>query len=249
MRDDLANNVLSTAISQGIIDAPTVPNYGGFFSHLQTLKEEKQRDPTQQKASQSNPLRQAESRRYVDHYFPKWTQIGNVEIGYQPALVEIARITVPPNHVGYLRLIDQALCDWARYEATYDWKAFPSSYYNGGITWFDEWQVDLCRWFLRVEPFRGVYPDRLVISPCTNPDLSLPGAPYSELPYINNIWFPAHNNRPMWSLIPAATTLRFFFYTPHTDDYQWSVMGKLSGVIQSENCHEAVFGERTGWNS
>lgn len=153
---------------------------------------------------------------------------------------ELAQIAVPSGSIGYLSGITQYLYD---YSTNY----YPTGSEFWGLPNMQISDVDACRWLLRLEPFYGAMPPRLVMSTTTAIDLqaALPGFPYPDLPQFQDIWYPPHNPQrfnPL--LIPGGYVLRYFFYSPPTTTYQWRVLGKLTASIQSALCKEAEYNTR-----
>ncbi len=247
--DDESCETLRSAIRQGIVDPILrLPDIDPrMFRHLENAQALASRQGP--KPSQSNPLQNPLSRRYREHtFYPPIGQQG-VPGAWQSLLCELARIAVPDGEVGYLRRIDQEISDMVLYKATFDWMALPTWLLNWGINWFDEAEIDECRWFLRLEQFEGVLPARIVLNNVTPFNESmLPGRPYEELPEWRGFWHKSDNPRDFWSIIPGGHLLRFLVWVPPTSTYHWHVHGRLTALTQSAYCQEAEMAERLGWN-
>ncbi len=246
--DEEANETLRSALRQGIVDPLLrLPDIDPrMFRHLEEAQRlEGHKGPTPQ---QSNPLQNPRSRRYQENsYFPPIGQTAG-QTGWQSLLCELARIAVPEGQIGYLRRIDQEIADLLRYKSTFDWLALPTWYFNCGINWFDEPEIDDCRWFLRIQPFHGQLPPRLNLIGLPAPDNHLPGDPYSELAEWRGFWQRSNDPRDFWSIIPGMSLLRFFVWVPATVTYHWYVHGRLTAQTQSAYSAEAEMGARMGWN-
>jgi hypothetical protein len=248
--DDDACDTLRSALAQGVVD-PLIklPDIDPrIFRHLEEARALGAGTPGPT-AAQANPLQNPRSRRYHEHtYYPPIGQAVQPGGGWQSMFCELARIAIPDGQIGYLRRIDQILQDIALYKQTWDWMALPCWFFNAGITWYQEPEIDDCRWLLRIEQFDGRQPPQLVLNNVLFDESILPGAPYGELPEWRGFWQRAENPRDFWSIVPGGSLLRFFVWVPETVKYHWYAQGRLTAQTQSAYCPEAEMAARLGWN-
>lgn len=165
----------------------------------------------------------AKSARWQEHRFAPITQDPVTDYW----AVELARFAVPSGSVGFLRWIEQVVNDAGG-------NYYPSNVFYWGSPQFVLPDVDGLRWYLRLEMFNGTQPPRFEIyNAAPIPSHALPGVPYSDLPVIDGLWYPAHRKDNLKLIVPGGWQLRFFMIGPPCDDYQWQVSGKLSGNLQT----------------
>ena len=141
--------------------------------------------------------------------------------------LELARIVVPRGSVGYLEGIDQVLNDK-------DGNYFPSNREYWGSPTFSFSEVDDCKWWLTLDHYYNAEPARFELSQTTPFTITrLPGRPYRDLHEIPGLWYPAHSNQKISTIIPGSSILRFFIYSPPQTVYQWQAAGRLRARVQS----------------
>lgn len=149
--------------------------------------------------------------------------------------VELARFTVPKGQIGYVLFLDQILTDSTG-------SFYPTNQQYWGSPHFVDPDVDNCRWYLTLDYFNGQLPPRfLLTSPTIFGSNILPGEPYPDLHEVPNMFYPVHAPRDNMKLIvPGNRMLRFFFYSPSTQNYNWLAQGRLAGFTQSTYHAEAT---------
>lgn len=163
----------------------------------------------------------------IDHHFPA-----------QYWAVELARFPVPTGSIGFVKWVEQVVND-------VDGNYYPTNVFYWGSPQFVLADVDNLRWYLRLTMFDGTQPARYqVFNAAAIPSHALPGVPYSDLPVIDALWYPAHAKKDLKLIVPGGWQLRFFLISPPTTTYQWQVSGKLSGYIQSTFQNAAVINAR-----
>lgn len=141
--------------------------------------------------------------------------------------IELAQFAVPEGHIGWLKYIEQVITDVT---GSY----YPTNTTFWGSPYYVDPDVDNLRWYLKLTPFYGTLPARYNLSSTIPiPVHSLPGVPYTELPQIDGLWYPAHRRSEMKLIVPGRYVLRFFMISPPLVNYQWVASGKLSGYTQS----------------
>lgn len=146
--------------------------------------------------------------------------------------IELAQFSVPDGHIGWVKYIEQVVTDLS---GSY----YPTNSTFWGSPYYVDPDVDNLRWYFTLSPFYGTLPARFnLVSAAPIPVHSLPGAPYTELPIIDALWYPAHKRSELKLIVPGRYVLRFFMISPPLVTYQWVVSGKLSGYTQStyQNC-------------
>lgn len=152
--------------------------------------------------------------------------------------VELARFVVPNGQIGFVTGVEQVV-------NAADGSYYPSNVAYWGSPRFVISDVDNIRWYLRLDYFNGLHPNRYNLSSTVAiPWHALPGEPYSDLHEIDAIWYPANNNRRLKLIVPAQRMLRFFMITPPTTLYQWEVSGRLTGYTQTAYTGAAVHNAR-----
>ncbi len=231
MRDrtmfNLESDVLRRGLREDVFDSRLKQFNSANMEALRYLESTRASDP--QNPHTFDLDTHPKSRRYHESVFPAITD-PNVTAYWG---VELARITVPKGEVGFLVGLEQVLNDA---EGNY----YPSNVAYWGSPTFGLDDVDNCRWYLKLDYFDGIVPDRFNLTAVAMDSMALPGAPYAELPEIDALWYPAHNgSRKLRLIIPGGMMLRFYFLTPPITVYQWQVRGKLRAYTQSTFSREA----------
>lgn len=123
---------------------------------------------------------------------------------------------------------------------------FPTNQEYWGSPEFQIPDVDNIRWYLKLDFFNGIEPPLIYMaSTVPIPASSLPGFPYLDLPLIDALFYPAHNNRRIKLIVPGNRILRLFAYSPPTTLYQWRYGGRLAGSVQSTYHEESKHNARS----
>jgi len=150
---------------------------------------------------------------------------------------ELARITVPPDNIGYLTNIEQYIADR-------DGGMYPSRAQYWGMPYHETVDYDEIVWIFRLESYLSIAPTRFTytgVAPLANYESVLPGRPFSDLPQFNGLWYPATKRNAFCAIIPEGHILRLYAYLPGSDlpIYNWRVACKLTAYLQSSLCDEA----------
>lgn len=225
-----ASSWLSDLLNAGFIDSPFKPfdqrkNYIGYFEWFLSVGKEKLvwDDPKTFNLSTA-----AQSTRWQVSHLPTRT---HPDVANYWA-VELAQFAVPIGHVGFVQCIEQVVNDVT---GSY----YPTNVSFWGSPRFVDPDVDNLRYYLTISEFYGTLPARFELnSAVAIPIHALPGHPYPDLPIIDGLWYPAHNNKSLKLIVPGRHVLRLFLVTPPTVTYQWEVSGRFSGSTQStyQNC-------------
>ena len=165
------------------------------------------------------------TRRYVEHRWPSQGFKHPEDANF----IELARIGVPPGHVGFLTGIEQEIWDQ-------DGGFFPTLQQFWGLP--EQTDADLSNtiWFLRLLPFESQQQERLVQnfnSALPNWQNSLPGVPFGDLPRIERLWYPPHAHQNLPNLvIPQNSSLRFYVSLRPQENWRFIVAGRLRGWTQ-----------------
>lgn len=225
MRKPTTAQVLQRFTKHGIIDPVLAP----FDERLITLGYLKWfRNLHKQNRNRHEPQTfdlhtAAQSQRFQAHRFP--VAIHATTTSYWA--IECARFAVPDGEIGYVTGIEQAVHDVS------------GSYYPTNVVYWgspDSVLPDVynLRWYLTTSYFDGTLPPRYQLFSATAiPFHGLPGSPYPDLPMIDALWYPAHNNRKLKFLVPGGRMLRLYMVSPPLSTYQWVVSARLSGYTQS----------------
>lgn len=219
---------MSNAVKNGVIDTVLHPFGNPFIAALlKRADEEKAIEPQNPQTFEA----------YENPKSQRWQESVFDPIGQGPSFfaVELARFTVPKGQVGFVRFLDQILVDST---GSY----YPTNREYWGSPHFVDPDVDNCRWYLTLSYFDGTLPPRfLLASPTIFGSDSLPGEPYPDLHEVPNMFYPVHAPRDNMKLIvPGNRMLRFYFYTPGTQNYSWLAQGRLAGFTQSTYNDEAT---------
>lgn len=177
------------------------------------------------------PLNNPKTARWQAHTFgPQNMPIMNSWFG-----CELARIVVPDGDVGLIRSVEQVLYDQ-------DGNYYPT----GSDYWGSPYPVDPdvanTEWYLNIQHFEGLTPPQYALSSLIVPLTreAFPGAPYPELATIQGLWLPANSpNTRVKLIVPGASIIRFYFYSPPTVTWRWRVAGRLQAQTQTAYCKEA----------
>ena len=226
-QNEWRSRVLREAVRDGVIDSP----FKRYWSPavVRAMQLARQVQPEHYDPNFNNLLQHPKSLRWREHTYPALAHDNQTYW-----CTELARIAVPEGMVGYLENIDQVLNDAA---GSY----FPSNLQYWGSPRFEVQEVDDCKWWLTIEPYYQTQPGRFDLTSALPFDISrLPGRPFEELYEILGMWYPAGQFKPIRSIIPTGSILRFYFYTPPQSIYQWRPSGRLSARIQSTFSDEAM---------
>lgn len=154
-------------------------------------------------------------------------------------VVEVARIVVPTGDVGQLRSIEQVVYD-------IDGNYYPTNRDYWGSPYSVIAEVNDLRWWLQLETFDGVQPERfneIAVAPLTR--AILPGYPYPELATIRGTWYAAQNAQAdVKMVIPGQKMLRLYMYSPPQTIFRWVAGGRLRATTQTTYCREAAYNAR-----
>jgi hypothetical protein len=223
-----SSEALRNAVNNGVVDTILSPFQEPYLQNLLSFVQGKKslhvQDPKTFELASSN-----QSLRWQESQFEPQSQVALAEY----YAVELAQFAVPKGSIGFVRYVDQVLND-------VDGNYYPSNQEYWGSPHFVFSDIDNCRWYLTLDFFDGQMPAPFVLSSAVAfTSQSLPGIPYTDLPQISRLWYPAHSGKELKLLVPGNRVLRLFFYTPPTTLYRWQVMGKLSGWTQSTYTQQA----------
>jgi hypothetical protein len=182
------------------------------------------------------------TRRYQQSRMPRGAPLVQPLTG-RDWMVEVARWPVPAGSVGIIKSFEQffsrvQLGGEAVYTTSEHWG-------NPYPTYPDSLGV---RWYFRLSPLH------LVAGPWRNasgfsaiPEY-LPGIPYDDFPWTDDLWFPAaaSSSANIHLPIPGAHFLRVVCIVAGSQS-QARISAKLSGTIQTELSRDAQFTLRTSW--
>jgi hypothetical protein len=224
-----ATLVMRNAVKNGVIDTVLSPFSSPLITNLLCFAG-KARKEHRQNPNSFELYQHPVSTSWQEHSFPATN--GNPFQGFITA--EVARFVVPKGQIGFVQFIEQVVNDvGGNYYAT-------NQDYWGSPTFVIP-DVDNIRWWLKLDYYDGTEPPRFnFITPATPYGSEVaPGIPYSEMALIDALWYPAHLNKKIKLIVPGNRMLRFFYYSPPTTIYDWSVRGRLSGYTQSTYSPEA----------
>jgi hypothetical protein len=233
-----SSEALRRAIKKDIVDPGTRIFSGaplGMMAWFKTVK------PRQKKPPFINPQQNPQALRPQAHTFGRTPSNLDPEEDF---LIELSRVTVPEDSVGYLVNIEQYVA--SRFGEIYPTNSqYWGSPYNetvGGLN-------DL-RWYLRLRQNEQVTdPNPFLLGNINIPNhqRALPGTPYIDLPVIDGLWYPASKQNAFRSIIPSGYTLSLIVWIPETSMsvYQWVCAGRLTAQVQTELCNEALVNTRT----
>lgn len=222
--DEQATGVLSDMIERGIYDTPldlSYPyDYAQYFHWFLAIGEKKR---AWQNPQSYELWTAAQSQRWHESHLSARTQ---PDIAQYWA-VELAQFPVPDGQIGFVRYLEQVVND---VNGSY----YPTNVSFWGSPHFVDPDVDNIRWYLTISEYYGTLPQRFEqTSAVPIPINYLPGHPYTDLPEIDGLWYPAHCRKQLKLIVPGKHVLRFFMMTPPTTFYRWTVSGKISGNTQS----------------
>lgn len=227
-----ASDFLGTLINGGFIDTPIQPmdnriDYIEYFERFLKVSEEKR---VRGNWESYELLTAAKTARWQESHLDPAT---HPDIDQYWA-IECSRFVVPEGQIGFLKYIEQVVND-------IDGSYYPTNCSFWGSPTYVDPDVDNLRWYLRLSPFYGTLPVRLNLSSAAPiPEHTLPGVPYSELPIIDGLWYPAHLRSELKLIVPGRYVLRLIMVTPPTTTYRWVISGKLSGMTQSTYQDSAI---------
>ena len=224
-REQQSSNFLSDLINGGFVDTALSPfdervssiKYFDWFRKIKYIKRDWGDQETYElwQAPQSQRWQESHLTPQIHSPSTVWWAI------------ELARFAVPEGQIGFLRRIEQVVNDD---QGSY----FPTNVAYWGSPQFVFPDVDNLRWYFTLSYFNGTLPPRYnLFSAVPIPAHALPGAPYTDLPEIDGLWYPAHGSHDFKLIVPGGRILRFFMLTPPCVEYTWQVSGKLSGYTQS----------------
>lgn len=178
-------------------------------------------------ASRQHQFQNPSTAHYFDRYFEPWTH----PVDGNDYTVELARFAVPTGQIAIVKKLFQ----WV----------------SGDNCRADDWgnpfkgnpDIDDIIWHLRLDPYLGLQPARLVsLAPF------LPGIPYADLPEIQYLWYvPQAAASDLNLVIPGGFMLRFIARIP-SQQTALQAMGRLVGYWQAtEYSVEAGFNARKGF--
>lgn len=229
--------ILSEAVTDGLVDVDLYPPIEPELAYCMYWAIA--RFEAAQDSNYFSLATHPKSQSYWEHAYDRATH----ETTTDYFIVELARIAVSYGQIGFLTSIEQVLRD---INGAY----YPTSKDYWGAPDFVDTDVSQCRWYLTLDYYNGVLPPRFTYSSTVpignNLNQVLPGTPFPDLYEIDALWYPAHSrNARIKAMIPGARMLRFFFYTPPTDTYQWVVRGRLRAQIQGMYSYHAELNART----
>lgn len=229
---------LRAVLQNGLVDTVLTP-----FRDPQTIRtlqwSEKQRreglaDPTNPNTFEL--LEHARSERWHEHTYGPITHDDTTFYW----AVELARLVIPKGDIGILRTLEQVLFE---HEGGY----WPTNQFYWGSPYSVVPDVQNCEWYLQLYNLEGgIIPQRFNVQQAgaITRD-NLPGMPYPELHDIQGLFYSAQNpNTSVKMLVPGQRILRFFFLTPPTTTYKWTVAGKLRASVQTTYSAEAAANAR-----
>jgi hypothetical protein len=239
-----STNVLRRAIKEGVIDptmrAIAVKSFGkvSLFQPLMSQLHEQQKKYRQSTAwlGKQNSWMLPATRRFQQSAFPPVTP--SVSASPAPWMVELARFSVPDMNIGFVKSFEQYL----------------SIQHGTEYTVSDLWGNPFCArpnvvtWYFRLSPSASMTLEQWVDINGTSatPD-NLPGRPYTDLPFTDDLWYPA-TSPPAQNIhltVPGGFCLRVFLLAPALVGLRAAC--KLAGTIQSELNTEAQQVARVGW--
>jgi hypothetical protein len=223
--------VMRAAIAQGVVDRVLVP----FDTIDQKVFRAAIAAYRPQKFWNKDPQFVAQTQRYHESVYPP-----HVVDPTEYTVVELARFPVARGSVGYLKSLEQFVQDSGS-------GFYPTSSELWGLPFQSDADLSECRWYLRLDAFDGILPNRLIVADAAAFVLEtvLPGQPYWELAEFRDIWYPPHCSSKMPNmLVPGGYVLRYFFFSPPTTTWTWEAAGRLRGVTQSALCAEADYNTR-----
>lgn len=226
------SQLMTDLIRQGIVDTILYP--WGDRQVINSMRHVERQFPISSDNEDPNTFNLAShprSERWQEHYFAPVTHADPAEYW----AVEVARIIIPQGELGILKTIEQVL-----YDVDGNYYATNKNYWGSPYNVLTD--VANCRWYFKLEWFDGIQPEQFNLqSPNPIGYNNLPGYPFPELQEIDALWYPAGGeNTRVKMLLPDARMLRFYFMTPPTTTYQWTVTGRLRALLQTTFCAEAA---------
>jgi hypothetical protein len=158
--------------------------------------------------------------------------------------VEVARFCVPLGNIGVIKGFEQYLSSQALLQIDSETYTISSRWGIPGPWLPGDPILDSGRWHFRLSQIGGRSP----IQWNSANNIPLPGLPYTDLPWVNDLSFPFGTpaSQNIHLLIPGNNYLRLYYITP-IQPVRLEVAAKLKGYIQSAKSLESGWNARTNW--
>lgn len=185
----------------------------------------------------------AATRRYQSSRFPPGAPLAQ-PVSDEDWCVEIARWPCPAGSVGIIKSFEQffsriSLGGENVYTTSANWgNPYPTYPNSLGV-----------RWYFRLSPLRLIDGRWRNVSGLSAIPEYLPGIPYDDFPWTDDLWFPAASSSSanIHFPVPGGHFLRVIAIVAGSQETSARISAKIAGSLQSELSRDAQFMLRTSW--
>lgn len=176
-----------------------------------------------------------QTRRYQQSRFPSENPVTHASSTLD-WMVELARWPVPIGSVGVVKSFEQFVGE-------------EQSVYTTSNNWGNPYPLTMnIRWFFRLSPIDSLSEPWIDVTGGGAVPQYLPGLPYNDLPFTDDLWFPAGScsSANIHLPVPGGYSLRIVAIVT-APDFDIRIAAKICGSVQSETNKDAQFVLRTSW--